>query len=151
VIPNAVDAGGTYRDGTWIITLVAYSPNTSCAIIGSHLRGCNNVTEEMFWLQGVQLQGGHVMPNDLDQSLAVSFRRNDGHREQIPLKDCTIAEAVSAVERIFSISEGLYTEAEIYRGDELVEKIMDPTSSRMASILLQLRRLESTLERLFLH
>lgn len=32
-----------------------------------------------------------------DQPLLVSFRRNDGHRERIPLKDCTLAEAVSAV------------------------------------------------------
>jgi uncharacterized protein (TIGR03437 family) len=32
------------------------------------------------------------MPNDHDQSLTVSFRRNDGHRERIPLKDCTLAE-----------------------------------------------------------
>ena len=54
------------------------------------------------------------MPND--QSLSVSFRRNDGHRERIPLKDCTLAEAVSAVERIFSISERLYTEALTYLG-----------------------------------
>jgi hypothetical protein len=75
------------------------------------------------------------MPND--QSLTVSFRRNDGHRERIPLRDCTIAEAVSAVERVFSISEHLYTEAEIYRGNELVETMENPSSVRLESILIQ--------------
>ena len=70
------------------------------------------------------------------QSLAVSFRRNDGHRERIPLKDCTLAEAMSAIERIFSISERLYTEAEIYRADELVERMENP-SVRVESIMVQ--------------
>jgi hypothetical protein len=75
------------------------------------------------------------MPNH--QALAVSFRRNDGHRERIPLKNCTIAEAVSAVERVFSISERLHTEAEIYRGNELVETMENPLSVRVESILIQ--------------
>ena len=66
------------------------------------------------------------------QSLSVSFRRNDGHRERIPLKDCTIAEAVSAVERVFSISERRYTEAEIYRGNELVETMENPLYVRVS-------------------
>ena len=65
------------------------------------------------------------MPND--KSLAVSFRRNDGHRERIPLRDCTLAEAVSAIERIFSVSEHLYTEAEIYRGNEIIERMENPS------------------------
>ena len=72
-----------------------------------------------------------------DQPLSVSFRRNDGHRERIPLRDCTLAEAVSAIERVFSISEGLYTEAEIYRGSELIERIENPSSARVESILVQ--------------
>jgi hypothetical protein len=48
-----------------------------------------------------------------DQPLSVSFRRNDGNRERIPLTDCKLSEAVSAVERVFSISDGLYTEANL--------------------------------------
>ena len=77
------------------------------------------------------------MPDDNDQALAVSFRRNDGHRDRIPLTDCTLAEAVSAVERVFSISEGLYTEAVIYRGNQLIEKMENHSSVRVASILVQ--------------
>jgi len=75
------------------------------------------------------------MPND--QPLSVSFRRNDGHRERIPLTDCTLSEAVSAVERVFSISDGLYTEAGIYRGNQLIEKMENQSSVRVASILVQ--------------
>ena len=75
------------------------------------------------------------MPND--QSLSVSFRRNDGHRERIALKDCTLAEAMSAVERVFSISEDLYTEAEIHRGNELIETMENRSSVRLESILVQ--------------
>jgi len=75
------------------------------------------------------------MPND--QPLSVSFRRNDGHRERIPLTDCTLSEAVSAVERVFSISDGLYTEAGIYRGNQLIEKMENHSSIRVASILIQ--------------
>ena len=72
-----------------------------------------------------------------DQSLSVSFRRNDGHRERITLKDCTLAEAVSAVERVFSVSEHLYTEAEIHRGNQLIEIMENPSSVRVATILVQ--------------
>jgi hypothetical protein len=72
-----------------------------------------------------------------DQPLSVSFRRNDGHRERIPLKDCTLSEAVSAVERVFSISEGLYTEAGIYRGNQLIEKMENHSPVRVESILIQ--------------
>jgi hypothetical protein len=42
------------------------------------------------------------MPND--QTLTVYFQRNDGHRERIPLKPCTMVEAVGAIERVFHIS-----------------------------------------------
>jgi hypothetical protein len=72
-----------------------------------------------------------------DQPLSVSFRRNDGHRERIALKDCTLAKAVSAVERVFSLSERLYTEAEIYRGNELIETMENHSSVRVESILVQ--------------
>ena len=72
-----------------------------------------------------------------DQPLSVSFRRNDGHRERIPLKDCTLSEAVSALERVFSISDGLYTGAEIYRGNELIETMDNPSSGRVESVLIQ--------------
>ena len=72
-----------------------------------------------------------------DRPLSVSFRRNDGHRERIPLKDCTLAEAVSAVERVFSVSDGLYTEAEIYRGNELIETMENPSPVRVETILIQ--------------
>jgi hypothetical protein len=76
------------------------------------------------------------MPNDRAQPLTVSFRRNDGHRERIPLRDCTLAGAVSAVERIFSISECLYTKADIYRGNELVETMENHSSVPVESILI---------------
>ena len=72
------------------------------------------------------------------QPLFVSFRRNDGHRERIPLiKGCTLAEAMSAIERIFSISEHIYTEAEIHRGNELIETMENHSSVRVESILVQ--------------
>jgi hypothetical protein len=71
------------------------------------------------------------------QPLSVSFRRNDGHRERIPLKDCTLSEAVSAVDRVFHVSEHLYTEAEIYRGNELIETMENHSPVRVATILIQ--------------
>jgi hypothetical protein len=70
------------------------------------------------------------------QSLTLHFHRNDDRRERVPLTHCTVAEAIEAVERIFSISEGLYTKAEIYQGNELV-KTVENTSVRLASILVQ--------------
>ena len=75
------------------------------------------------------------MPNH--QKLIVYFHRNDGHRERIPLRDCTLAEAVSAVERIFSVSDRLYTHVRIYRGNELVETMENHSSVRVESILIQ--------------
>jgi hypothetical protein len=47
-----------------------------------------------------------------DRPLTVYFHRNDGHHEKIPLQRCTMAEAVAAIERVFHISNGLYTTAE---------------------------------------
>ena len=72
-----------------------------------------------------------------DQLLSVSFNRNDGHLERIPLKNCSLAEAVSAIERVFGICEGLYTEAEIFRGNELIETMENPSSRPVGSILIQ--------------
>ena len=75
------------------------------------------------------------MPKDV--TLTVQFHRNDGHCERIPLRDCTLAEAISAVERVFHISDGLYTNADIYRGDILVESVENLTCVRVESILVQ--------------
>jgi hypothetical protein len=72
-----------------------------------------------------------------DQPLSVSFRRSDGRRERISLKSCTLAEAVWAIERVFTISEGLFTEAELYRGNELIETMENHSSARVESILIQ--------------
>ena len=75
------------------------------------------------------------MPND--QTLTVYFQRNNGHRERVPLIPCTMAEAVGAIERVFHISNGLYTTAEIYRGKELIETVENPACVRVESILVQ--------------
>jgi hypothetical protein len=75
------------------------------------------------------------MPNDV--TLTVVFHRNDNHRERIPLRDCTLVEAMSAIERVFYISDGLYTKAEIYRGKELLEIVQNPVYARVESILVQ--------------
>jgi hypothetical protein len=77
------------------------------------------------------------MPNDHDQSLAVSFRRNDGLRERIRLPHSTLADAVMGIQRVFYMSDGLYTKADIYRGNELVETMENHSSVRVASILIQ--------------
>jgi hypothetical protein len=75
------------------------------------------------------------MPND--QSLSVSFRRNDGLRERIRLPHGTLADAVMGIERVFYMSDGLYTKADIYRGNELIETMENPPSVRVATILIQ--------------
>jgi hypothetical protein len=111
-------------------TIVGGDPHDSYKFV-------NNVTRGNVLAAAVSNQGEHVMPNDQDQPLSVSFRRNDGHRERIPLKDCTLAEATSAVERVFSVSEGLYTEAGIYRGNQLIEKMENHSPVRVESILIQ--------------
>jgi len=71
------------------------------------------------------------------QSLTLHFHRNDDRRESVPLTHCTVAEAIEAIQRIFSISEGLYTKAEIYQGDRLVETVANTWSVRVTSILVQ--------------
>lgn len=75
------------------------------------------------------------MPND--QKLIVYFERNDGYRERVPLRECALADAISAIERVFHISEGLYTKADIYRGDELVEKVQNHACVRLESVSVQ--------------
>ena len=72
-----------------------------------------------------------------DRTIIIYFYRNDGHRERIPLTNGTLAEAVLGIQRVFHLSHGLYTKAEIFRGDELVETMENHSSVRVASILLQ--------------
>ena len=48
-----------------------------------------------------------------------------------------MAEAVAAIERVFHISDGLYTTAEIYRGNELIETMENAACIRVESILIQ--------------
>ena len=76
------------------------------------------------------------MPNN-HEPLAVLFRRNDGLRERIRLPNGTLADAVVAIQRVFHISDGLYTRAEIFCDDELVETVENPCSVHVASILIQ--------------
>ena len=71
------------------------------------------------------------------QPLTLHFHRNDDGGERVPLHHCTVAEAIEAIRRIFSISEGLYTKAEIYQGDRLVETVANTWSVRAVSILIQ--------------
>ena len=74
------------------------------------------------------------MPND--QAITIYFQRNDGESERVPLTHGTISEAVTAIHSVFYISEGLYTVAEIYQGNELVETVENP-SVRVESIMVQ--------------
>jgi hypothetical protein len=69
--------------------------------------------------------------------LTAYFHRNDDRRERVRLTHCTVAQAIEAIQRIFGISEGLYTKAEIYRGERLVETVANPSSIRVTSILVQ--------------
>jgi hypothetical protein len=57
------------------------------------------------------------------QSLTLYFYCHDDRRVRVPVTNCTVADAENAIQRIFSISEGLYTKAEIYRSNELVETV----------------------------
>ena len=75
------------------------------------------------------------MPND--QGLTIYFHRTDGQCEQIPLVDGTISETASAIQRVFYISDGHYTKAEIYRGKELIEIVENPACVHVESILVQ--------------
>ena len=72
-----------------------------------------------------------------DKKLIVYFHRNDGYRERVALKECTLVEAASGIEGVFCISEGLYTKADIYRGDELVETVENTTCLHVEPILVQ--------------
>jgi hypothetical protein len=73
------------------------------------------------------------MPNNL----TMFFCRNDGQRERIPLGKCSITKALEAAQRVFHISDGLYTKAELYKGDELIETLPNPASVHGGSILVQ--------------
>jgi hypothetical protein len=44
---------------------------------------------------------------------------------------------LSGIQRVFYISDGLYTKAEIYRGDEFVETVQNPAYVRVESLLVQ--------------
>jgi hypothetical protein len=89
----------------------------------------------MFQAQQCLATGEHVMLTD--RTIIIYFYRNDGHPERIPLTDGTLAEAVVAIQRVFHISDGLYTRAEIFRDDELVETVENTCSVHVASILIQ--------------
>ena len=82
--------------------------------------------------------GEYLMPNDDELRLIVYFCRNDGRRERIALThDTGMADAVTAVKKVFYISAGLYTKAEICRGNKLVETVANASCVRLASILIQ--------------
>ena len=70
-------------------------------------------------------------------NLIIFFHRNDGHRERIPLGQCTIAKAFEAAQRVFDISDGLYTKAELYRGEELIETIPNAAAAHLTTLLIQ--------------
>jgi hypothetical protein len=72
-----------------------------------------------------------------DGHLTAYFHRHDDRRERMPLKQCTIAEAKKAIQNIFSKSNGLYTKAEVYRGNQLIETVQNTRSARPVSILIQ--------------
>jgi hypothetical protein len=87
----------------------------------------------MFQTSVVSNHGEHVTPADR----TIIFYRNDGHPERIPLTDGTLAEAVIAIQRVFDISDGLYTKAEIFRGNELVETLENAARIHVGTILVQ--------------
>ena len=74
------------------------------------------------------------MPDD--DTLTIYFYRNDGEPERVPLTHGTISEAMAAIQAVFYISDGLYTAAEVYRGNELVETMENP-SVLVESIMVQ--------------
>jgi hypothetical protein len=71
------------------------------------------------------------------QSLTLYFYCHDDRRVRVPVTNCTVAVAEDAIQRIFSISEGVYTRAEIYQGNELVDRVANTWSGRPVSILVQ--------------
>jgi hypothetical protein len=72
-----------------------------------------------------------------NRAIVICFYRKDGHRERIPLPQGTLAEAVMGIQRVFHISEALYTKAEILRDGELVETMENRSALRVESILTQ--------------
>jgi hypothetical protein len=70
-------------------------------------------------------------------TLTVYFYLSDGHCESIPLGRCTITKALEAVQKVFGISDGLYTKAELYKDKELIETVPNPACVPFASILVQ--------------
>ena len=72
-----------------------------------------------------------------DPCLIIHFYRIEGPCERVPLTHGTIAEAVSAIQRVFYISDHYYTKAEIYRGNELIETVENSAYVRVESILIQ--------------
>jgi hypothetical protein len=71
------------------------------------------------------------------RAIVICFHRNDGYRERIQLPHGTLAEAVLGIQRVFHLSHGLYTKAEIVRDDELVETMENASSVRVESIMIQ--------------
>jgi hypothetical protein len=72
-----------------------------------------------------------------DRTIIICFHRNDGHRQRIPLPHGTLAEAVLGIQRVFHVSDGLYTKAEIYRGNRHIETVANTWSVRALSIMVQ--------------
>jgi|HubBroStandDraft_6_1064221.scaffolds.fasta_scaffold348328_1 hypothetical protein len=72
-----------------------------------------------------------------NRAIVICFYRKDGHRERIPLPHGTLAEAVMGIQRVFHISDALYTKAEIRRDGELVETMENRSALRGESILIQ--------------
>lgn len=72
-----------------------------------------------------------------DRTIVIYFYRNDGRRERIPLTHGTLAEAVMAIQRVFHMTNGLFTKAEIFRDDELVETMENGACIRVGTILIQ--------------
>jgi hypothetical protein len=71
------------------------------------------------------------------KSLTLYFYCHDDRRVKVSVNHCTVANAEEAIQRIFSISEDVYTKAEIYRSNELVETVANTWSARPVSILVQ--------------
>jgi hypothetical protein len=72
-----------------------------------------------------------------DRNITIFFHLSSGPCERVPLTHGELTDALSAIQRVFYISDGLYTRAEIYRGDELVETVQNPEYVRVESLLVQ--------------
>jgi hypothetical protein len=72
-----------------------------------------------------------------DRTIIIYFYRNDGRRDRIPLPHGTLAEAVLGIQRVFHMSDGLYTKAEIFRDDELIETMKNAARIRAGTVLVQ--------------